>query len=297
MSTMEPDATGAWPNIVPDAILAHPNFDAARCRYIDAIIAQHEYRPGNRFLLEAGRSAVFFVILCLHAGYDENDRATWPTKAAVKEAMRAFRLSSPRRIDAIIARLIDTGFVEAVPCVRDRRAQILTPTQKMLRHDRDWLAIDYEPLKTLFPSPGYSLAMDHDPDLQKAQRRAGARLFADIARHRMENPKTMFFARREAGLLVLMKLLQLGRESPEGVSHPASFADLGERFGVSRTHIRIVLHDAERIGLLKMSDRGVILAPELASEFDRFLANQMSENDRLFRAAMSEIGRHSRSKR
>ena len=94
---------------VPE-ILAHPRFPAARAAMVEAMLALYEHDPFlNRLLLEVGRNVVFVVIMCLDAGYDKTDRTTWPTLAAVTQAMAAFGIASPRRIADLV-----------VPSRRDR---------------------------------------------------------------------------------------------------------------------------------------------------------------------------------
>src|ERR1700731_564327 len=99
-----------------DEILAHPLFVPARAAFVDAVLALYEGDPFlTRLLLEAGRYLTFGNIMCMHARYDEADRATWPTSGRLKESMLQFGVSSPRRVEALIARLVDSGFLEMIP--------------------------------------------------------------------------------------------------------------------------------------------------------------------------------------
>jgi len=53
-----------------------------------------------------------------------------------------------------------------------------------------------------------------------------------------------------------------------------SYTDLGARFGVSRTHVRTLLQDAEQAGLVSLPGRGgrfVELKPAILQAFDRFV--------------------------
>jgi hypothetical protein len=62
------------------------------------------------------------------------------------------------------------------------------------------------------------------------------------------------------------------------------------RFGVSRTHVRKLLQDAERADLVRLSGQGerlVALKPAMLSAFDRFVAESMSGHDLLFGIALS----------
>ena len=129
-----------------DEILDHPLFVSARAAFVHAVLALYEGDPFlTRLLLEAGRYVTFGNIMCLHARYDETDRSTWPTMSRLKEAMAQFGLSSSRRIEALVARLVDSGFLEMVASKQDGRVRILTPTERMFTQDMDWLAAHYLP--------------------------------------------------------------------------------------------------------------------------------------------------------
>ncbi|MGH6715235.1 MAG: hypothetical protein ACREDC_03485, partial [Bradyrhizobium sp.] len=71
-----------------------------------------------------------------------------------------------------------------------------------------------------------------------------------------------------------------------------SYSDIGDRFGVSRTHVRKLLQDAERASLVQLSGQGerlVALKPAMLSAFDRFVAEGMSGHDLLFGIALSRM--------
>jgi hypothetical protein len=114
--------------------------------FVDAVLALYEGDAFlTRLLLEAGRYVTFGIVVCMHARYDEADRSTWPTLSRLKESMVQFGLSSPRRVEALVARLVHSGFIEMVPSKEDRRVRILTPTERMIDQDLDWLAAHYLP--------------------------------------------------------------------------------------------------------------------------------------------------------
>jgi hypothetical protein len=275
-----------------DEILAHSRFPAARTAFVDAVLGLYEGDAFlNRLLLEAGRMVIFNVIICLHAGYDEADRTTWPTMSLLQEVMTQFGLASPRRIEDLVARLIHCGLLEPVVSQWDRRFRILTPTARMLSLDQDWLSAHYQPLHVMFPDPGYALPVRRDPAFQREQRLVATGFFALAAQILAGNPAMMLFLSRDVGVMVLIKLIQMmgdRQRSPEGLS----YSDLGARFGVSRTHVRGLLQDAEQAGLVSLSGRGgrlVELKPAILEAFDRFVAESMSGHDLLFRLAIGRI--------
>jgi hypothetical protein len=275
-----------------DEILAHPRLPAARDAFVEAILALYEFDPAANRLAEAGRGVLFIVIMCLHARYDEADRATWPTLHLVTQSTMVHDVSSPRRIHSLIAQFVDAGYLEARSSPRDRRVRILTPTAKMLEQDQDWLVAQYLPLQILFPKPGYARIMKRDPSFQLAQRLVASSFFAHGAQIMAGNPIVMQFMRREAGITILMKLMQLVGRKGLAAREEIFYSDIGKRLGVSRTQVRRILQEAEGGGLLHLTKAGgrfVEIAPALVQAFDRFLADAMSGHDLLYRLALRQV--------
>ena len=111
-----PSPSIAGPVHSRDEILAHPRFAAARAAFVEAVLAAHEGdRFRNRLLVEAMRQVTFNVIVSLHLRYDPADRTTWPTPRRLKDELATFGLASTRRIDALVSRFIQLGYVESPP--------------------------------------------------------------------------------------------------------------------------------------------------------------------------------------
>jgi DNA-binding MarR family transcriptional regulator len=273
-----------------EEILSHPRFPFARDEFVNGMLALYEHKPFlNRLLLEAGRTVLLSVIMCLHARYDEADRATWPTLRLVADSMAEHRLASASRVQDLISRLVKTGYVEQRAAPRDRRVRIIAPTKKMIAQDQDFLVSHYLPLDVLFPDPGYALIMARDPAFQLKQRLVSRDLFALGAQILAGNPTMMLFQGRDAGIMILIKMIQMaGRE---GGAEPleVSYSDLGDRFGVSRTHVRKLLVAAEELDLVRLTKaRGqfVELKPAVLQAFDRLVADAMSGFDLCYQLAL-----------
>jgi len=273
----------------PDQILAHPRFALARDEFVKAMLALYEHNPMlNRLLLEASRTVLVVVIMCLHARYDEADRATWPTLRLVADAMAAHGLASPSRVHDLVARLIEVGYLEQRAAAQDRRVRILTPTPRMIAQDQDFLVSHHVPLQILFPDPGYGPIMARDAAFQRKQRLVSVDLFAHGAQILAGNPIMMLFQGRDAGIMILIKMIQMAgpsRTEPLAVS----YSDLGDRFGVSRTHVRKLLVAAEEMGLVRLTQaRGpcIELLPPVLEAFDRLVAEAMSGFDLCYQLAL-----------
>jgi DNA-binding MarR family transcriptional regulator len=287
-----PDPSIAGPVHSPDEILAHPRFAAARAAFVEAVLAAHEgdhFR--NRLLVEAMRQVTFNVIISLHLRYDPADRTTWPTPRRLKDELAMFGLASTRRIDALVSRFIQLGYVESHTAEHDGRMRLLTPTAKMMALDREWLAYHYVPLHVMFPD-SYLEPIAYHVAFQRAQRLAALEHSARGAEIMASNPAVMRFMGRDAGMLVLIKLVQMS-VAADGAAD-MSYSDIGSRFGVSRTHVRLLLEDAAEHGDVSLTGRGGRLAelkPSILKAFDRFLADSMSGHDLLYQLAREQLAK------
>jgi hypothetical protein len=288
MSDLVP-STVATPYSSQD-ILAHPRFAAARAAYVEAVLGLYEGDAFlNRLLIEVGRQVTFNMIVALHCRHDETDPATWPTMRLLKQELKPFGLSE-RRIDDLVTRLTHFGLLELLRSARDRRVRILRPTPAMMSLDHDWLAAHYLPLHIMFPEPGYAPLIERDDAFQRRHRVVALGFSARGVEIMAGNPAMMLFLSRDAGAMILVKLVHMANTARD--ADELSYADIGTRFGVSRTHVRTLLRDAERNGDVSLSGRGgkfIELRPSILQAFDRFVADSMSGHDLLFRIAQNQM--------
>jgi hypothetical protein len=287
---------GRSPRITVENILDHPQLAQARRAYLDSFLKVYDGDPFLiRLLIESGRFLVYYIILLLESAYDPARRETWPTVGLVKETMAAFGLgrASDRHIDHLLGRLCTAGCLESHPSEHDRRVRILTTGERLRQHDRDWLVANYTPLALLYPDHDYSSVLQRDPEFQVMHRRAsipfmglGATLMAEI-------PDVMMFFDHAAGPVVVSALLQAAIAQGDAASAVVSYAEVGDRFGVSRTHVRQLLGAAEERGLLKLHARGgrrVELLPRMWAGHDAGMARGMYFHDILYLAATAGSG-------
>lgn len=275
-----------------DAILSHPDFPRARATYFDRVLALYGDDVFlNKLLMEAVRIVAFAVAICMEAGYREDDRETWPTIGNLKKALALFGLASPRRIEHIVSRLLQTGYLESRVSPLDRRVRLLIPTAKMIEHDRDWLTAHYAPLAALFGEADYVLPLGGNRQFQRAQRQAATGIFTQSAMVLLRNPDVLLFLARDAGVLVLVELAKAvaGRATPVV---DLSLAQLGRRFAISRAHIRQLLLEAEARELVEIDQarRRITLKPRLLESLDRFVAEGMSNHDLTGAVARRQCG-------
>lgn len=280
--------------LTPAEILGHPRFPVGRTAFVDGVIALHEGDAfHSRLLVEAMRQVTFNLIISLHLNHDPADRATWPTLRRLKDELKTFGLSSERRVDALVNRFVHLGYVEQLPSEQDGRVRILTPTPKMMSIDREWLVYHYAPLEVMFPERGYREPVGRDVVFQRAHRLVALEFSAKGAEIMASHPQVMRFMNRDAGMLVLIKLVQMHTSATDGAKG-LSYADIGKRFGVSRTHVRSLLEDAAQAGDVTLSGRGgtlVELNPPLLQSFDRFVADAMSGHDMIYKMTLERMAK------
>src|SRR5690606_8258895 len=145
---------------------------------------------------------------CLAAGYREDDRSSWPTIGNLKKVLSLFGVSSPRRTEDIVGRLIQTDYLGSRVSPVDARARLLYPTPRMLAYDRAWLVAHYHPLAPLFGKGDYVLPLGGVFDFLRVQRQVSTGIFEQSAEVLLRNPGVMLLVSRDAGILVLMRLMQ-----------------------------------------------------------------------------------------
>ena len=274
------------------SILAHADYPAARRAYLDSVIALYGGDAFlNRLLLESARMVIFGVAICLAAAFRADDRNTWPTIGNLKAAAGAFGLASPRRIEHVVARLIHTGYLQSAASTQDGRVRLLLPTAKMLAHDQDWLLAHYSPLSILFGEARYAGPLGRNEAFQRVQRRIATGFFAQSAGVLQRNPDIMLFFSRDAGILVLIRLVH--QCVVTGVTTvPLSLAELARTCSISRTHIRQLLKDAQAQGMVQIGSRGrdITILPRALRSMDQFIADGMSNHDLTGAAAVRALG-------
>jgi DNA-binding FadR family transcriptional regulator len=99
----------------------------------------------------------------------------------------------------------------------------------------------------------------------------------------------MLFQGRDGGIMVLIKMIAMAGQERADEPLKISYADLGGRFGVSRTHVRKLLEAAEGMDLVRLTKSDgqfVELLPPVLQAFDRLVADATSGFDLCYRLAL-----------
>ena len=100
----------------------------------------------------------------------------------------------------------------------------------------------------------------------------------------------MTFLTRDAGLLALLIVAQA---SLAGRGEALSFAAIGNRLAVSRTHISKLFAQAQAAGYVRLGKKGagapIEILPPLWEAYDHFLADILANHDAIAQAAFAAI--------
>ena len=271
-----------------EEILAHPRFAEARRAHIDALVALF---AGDRFVTrlmnDAGTIVLRGLLVGFHAAYDENDRSTWATPGQVRKHIVDRGLASARRVDDMIARFRQARYISSVVSPADNRVRILKPTERLITHDRDHLAVYHRFLLDLYPGRGYEWTLGKDLRAQLAIRKA---LFYAMpqAMAFMRHVPVLMFLSRDAGYLAFLLAARAELADGDGLS----FTSMAQRLGVSRTHIRNLFVEAEAAGYVRLGPKGsrpVEILPVLRDAYDRFLADVQADQDAIAQIAFARL--------
>jgi hypothetical protein len=282
------------PRLQIDDIVRHPRIAEARKVYIDRFLEVYDGDPFLvRLLIETGRFSIFISTIVLDAAQDPARRETWLTIGRLKEAMAATGFASGRHVDQLVGRLCAVGFMRQEPAEQDGRVRILSATEKLWAHDRDWLAAHFAPLATLYPQHDYGPLLRRDPQFHERFRRASVSFLAIGAKAMVAVPEMTLFLQHAGGYMVVAALLQAAMATGDAAHAAVPYAHVGDRFGISRTHVRRLLTNAEAAGLVRLharGGRGVELLPRLWAAHDRGMATGMHYHDQIYVATMRHHG-------
>jgi CTP-dependent riboflavin kinase len=126
------------------------------------------------------------------------------------------------------------------------------------------------------------------------QRLVSRDLFALGAQILAGNPIMMLFQGRDAGVMILIKLIAMEKAQGGAAPLKVSYSDLGSRFGVSRTHVRNLLIAAEELDLVRLTTTNrahyVEMKTQLLQAFDKLVADAMSGFDLCYQLALRAPG-------
>ena len=277
-----------------DEILNHPRLPEARRAYLESFVHLYEGDPFLvRLLLEAGR-----FLRLLRGRCSRPRRRSIETRDSVhsgmplKRQLAMYGYASDRQVDHLVARLREVGFLEQCRAPGDGRMSATVATDKLRTHHTEWLATHYIPLAVLFPDHDYGPVLSRDRSFHVLHCSACFPFNPASARLLMTLPDTLLFFTHAAGPLIQNAVLKAAMDAADP-NAAIPYIDAADRFGVSRTHVRNLMGDAEAAGLVRITGRGghsILILPRFWASYDRGLAVGMYLHDAVNLVATAPVG-------
>jgi hypothetical protein len=297
----QPALAGIAPLRIPDdiareaaAFRAHPRFQDAMRLKAERLLASYTGQPLlNKLVGEEARWMIGGFALFLHFTRDLDDASAGATLARIQALCTAYRQASPGRVAALVGLMCLSGHLARVTARSDRRVRRLEPTEAMLAVVREWMRAHLGPLHLLDDAidPG---ALVEDPRYVPAFYREAGELFFAGSRVIEAVPGIRLFMGRDAGYMVL---LRLWLAAPDGSLPPRGrlalpYEATGRQFGVSRAHVRKLMEQAAREGLVAIHEdggRAITVLPPLIELFEQSVALQLANLARCARVAQRAV--------
>jgi hypothetical protein len=264
------------------AIMNRPGFNSALATHSDAMFklykdAQVAGAQLARFLVnETARALIANLCIYLDLTFEPGDPRSGLTIRKIQKICVDRDVASPGRAFAFLKMMQLSGYLEAVP-VSDKRVKLLRPTRKLRSYRSELMHSIYSALDHVAPGADYacrgaSPAVDRSILLVSGKDFFGGLLLLDY------HPDIKMFADRDGGYHFLLKILREARlfsgDAPaEKIS--ISLQDASRRSGLSRSHLRSILLEAERRELIAFetgASNRIRLTPKLIEEFKEQVA-------------------------
>ena len=284
------------------ALVAHPEFDAACIDFIDAWQASFEAHQVTQRVI---RDAAWFVLIAfamyLHHQRDPAQLGTGITSGGLQalyaQNTTAYVVAKPSRVKVMVARLVSAGLLRSVqPAagLADKRVKPLEPTAALEAFCKGRIMACLQGSQRLLASPANaSHAINSAVACEIFSYGVGAFVHERFSRGE-RYPAVMLFMRRERGYQVFLLMMRSLQFKEGQWQARVSANDMAKRLGLSRGTVRNLLEQAQKLGLLQRSvgSPQVVLAPQFAESARRWLAQEMLWMHTLASAAVLPTPRH-----
>ena len=248
------------------SLVADPRFDAVLGLAIADILAFHRDRGWlARIFADRGHAIGSAAAVYLHYVTRMPGEEPGLTVGRFQALCAEMGFCSPGRASALLSLMRLARFLKPGEPGADRRIRLLQPTEKLLD-------IQWQRWSCFLPGAALALnvpARDLVERLERTQepiavmaRRAGRR-FMEGFRLLRYAPELVPMAERDGGIQVLSLLYAAGLTAgaePDS-RKPTSVSAIAASLGVSRAHVRKLLHAATEAGLLVRTEGAELLAP------------------------------------
>ena len=236
-------------------LIAHPRFPAAiRTLFRGKVDTADQDKVMAGLFRDAGHYLAALWAFSLH-------RAGDLTLPRLKETCVASKLMSPGRTRALLLQLIHAGYLAQISPDRGRIPARYAPTTRFVDAWARHMRYGLEAASLI--EPAARLVLDRMKDSGVAStfaRHQGETILQTLSTSSLhDTPFVRIFVQRFGGGQIFAHLMSLGRENEAVPSAPTPFsiADLARRVEVSRVHVKRLLDDAEREGVVRIGPEGL----------------------------------------
>ncbi|HEX3672641.1 MAG TPA: hypothetical protein VHU87_00065 [Rhizomicrobium sp.] len=242
------------------ALAAHPRYpDAARALAANMLAVGETDKALDGIFKDAGRYVATMWAIYLHT-------AGGLTLPRLKEVCASSGYLSPGRARALLLYLRHLGYFEPVTEGMRGAPARYAPTDAFVAAWGAHLGAALDAAAIVEPAVAEVRGRLHEPAVFECLARVqGEGLLATAQNADQAEPFTRIFLHRYAGLQILFTLLTGDRTAfPPAGPIPFSTTATARRFGVSRIHIKRLLHEAQQEGLVQCRDDGSVVLSEAA---------------------------------
>jgi hypothetical protein len=278
------------------AIEAHPRFSVAQRMLATSAVA---LTRGNRILsmIVTDRARYLIGIFAIHLHHQSRpgDPRSGLTLSRIIAICAEQKICSAGRVKAVLVLMRMFGYLASARSKEDRRLHRLVPTDALLALHRENFTFTLEAVAKLVPEGAEALAALRSPDFLSCLLSHYAGLHLEGFYYVDHVPEARMFFERNAGAVMLFSIWlasQVADGVPSRDSVPILPAPLGRQFGVSRSHVRLMVQEAISAGLLasdQTQPNHYHLTPALHAAFARFSALYILHTLHAARAAFAEI--------
>ena len=269
----------------------HPRFLAGLHRYAELMPAYYENNVMlNKVVTEAWRFQMLVYTLHLYDSRDPADSSTGLTIANLTRICSRQQIASRGRVLAILGIMQLAGYLHRRRSEADARVVYLEPSAEFVGVVEGWNQRILQIIDAIDDTDKLASAHLADPRFGWDMRERGAQTLLAGWKILDPFPEVRHFVNSDGGWMLLLSCTADALRASDGAEIAPVAVDLsnfGKRFGVSRSHLRRLLEQAYRKGLLDASPRNgqhVALSPRLVASFLACVASELG-NYRLWALA------------
>jgi hypothetical protein len=272
------------------ALRAHPRFREAAATAASSSVDFYQGNwIANRVLNDRARFLVTQLCMYLHYTRRPEEPASGLTATRLRDICISNKICSAGRAEAMLLMMRAGGYLLREIVAEDKRVRRYVPTEKLVGQVRERQRGVLRAADMLQTEPRFSAALESDPQFyprfvsnMSASFLEGFRLFHFV-------PELDRIFDRDAGLIMMMSVF-LTDPAYRGLApeQNVSVFGLARRFNVSRAHVRAVLDDAERAGLIRRGSDVAQPLPPLVEAMEKLLATGFADSASCAERALQE---------